>query len=78
MFPQEISRVFLNLVSNGFYAATKRAAEAGNGFEPTLSASTKNLGDRIEISEMENKRVRKLVLTPLGMDSVDECVRQRG
>ena len=28
MFPQEITRVFLNLISNGFYAATKRKGEA--------------------------------------------------
>ena len=24
LFPQEITRAFLNLISNGFYAATKR------------------------------------------------------
>ena len=29
VFPQEITRVLLNLISNGFYAATRRAAEAG-------------------------------------------------
>ena len=27
VFPQEITRVFLNLISNGFYAATKRKGE---------------------------------------------------
>jgi two-component system NtrC family sensor kinase len=27
LFPQEITRVFLNLISNGFYAAMKRKAE---------------------------------------------------
>ena len=35
VFPQEITRVLLNLISNGFYAATKRKAEDGDGFEPT-------------------------------------------
>ena len=46
LFPQEITRVLLNLISNGFYAATKRKAEANGGdYEPTLAASTKNLGD---------------------------------
>ena len=30
-FPQEITRVFLNLLSNGFYAVTKRKAENGDG-----------------------------------------------
>src|SRR5271163_859060 len=39
LFPQEITRAFLNLISNGFYAATKRKAETGSsGFEPVLSA----------------------------------------
>ena len=55
LFPQEITRVLLNLISNGFYAATKRKAQTdGNGYEPTLSAATKNLGDRIEIRIRDN------------------------
>jgi signal transduction histidine kinase len=55
LFPQEITRVLLNLISNGFYAATKRKAQAGNdGFEPTLAAATKNLGDRVEIRIRDN------------------------
>src|SRR5262249_8758314 len=40
VFPQDITRVLLNLISNGFYAATKRKTQAGSdGYEPTLSAS---------------------------------------
>src|SRR6185436_11865892 len=36
LFPQEITRVLLNLISNGFYAATKRKDQTGdNGYEPT-------------------------------------------
>ena len=31
LFPQEITRALLNLISNGFYAATKRKAEANGG-----------------------------------------------
>jgi len=55
LFPQEITRVLLNLISNGFYAATKRKAEANGGdFEPTLAAMTKNLGDRVEITIRDN------------------------
>src|SRR4029453_14328615 len=47
VLPQEITRVLLNLISNGFYAAMKRRAEAGgNGYEPALAAATRNLGDR--------------------------------
>jgi signal transduction histidine kinase len=54
LYPQEITRVLLNLISNGFYAATKRKAQAGDGFEPILAASTKNLGDRVEIRIRDN------------------------
>ena len=47
VFPQDITRVLLNLISNGFYAATKRKAQAdGDGYEPTLAASTSSLGDQ--------------------------------
>jgi two-component system NtrC family sensor kinase len=54
LFPQEITRVLLNLISNGFYAATKRRAEVRDGYEPTLVAATRNLGDRVEISIRDN------------------------
>src|SRR6202167_3641778 len=54
VYPQEITRVLLNLISNGFYATTKRKAEAGDGFEPTLVAATKNLGDKVEIRIRDN------------------------
>ena len=55
LFPQEITRVLLNLISNGFYAATKRKAEANGGdCEPTLAAATRNLGDSVEIRIRDN------------------------
>ena len=55
LFPQEITRVLLNLISNGFYAAIKRKAESnGRSYEPTLAASTKSLGDRVEIRIRDN------------------------
>ena len=55
LFPQEITRALLNLISNGFYAATKRKADANGGdYEPTLTAATKNLGDRVEIRIRDN------------------------
>jgi signal transduction histidine kinase len=56
LYPQEITRVFLNLISNGFYAATKRKeAQAGDDtFEPTLSATTKSLGNTVEIRIRDN------------------------
>ena len=55
VFPQDITRVLLNLISNGFYAATKRGAETnGGGYEPTLAAATKNRGDCVEITIRDN------------------------
>ncbi|HXQ04993.1 MAG TPA: GAF domain-containing protein [Bradyrhizobium sp.] len=55
LFPQEITRVFLNLIANGFYAVTKRKAELGNsGYEPRLSATTRNLGNTVEIRIRDN------------------------
>jgi signal transduction histidine kinase len=55
VFPQDLTRVLLNLISNGFYAATKRKAEAGgDNYEPTLVASTRSLGDRVEIRVRDN------------------------
>jgi signal transduction histidine kinase len=54
VFPQDITRVLLNLISNGFYAATKRKVGANDGYEPTLVTSTRNLGDRVEIRVRDN------------------------
>jgi two-component system, NtrC family, sensor kinase len=55
VFPQDIRRALLNLIANGFYAATRRRAETnGGGYEPTLTASTKNLGDRVEVRIHDN------------------------
>jgi two-component system, NtrC family, sensor kinase len=54
VFPQDIRRALLNVISNGFHAATKRRAETGSDYEPTLTASTKNLGDRVEIRIHDN------------------------
>jgi two-component system, NtrC family, sensor kinase len=55
IFPQDIRRALLNMISNGFYAATRRSAATNGGdYEPTLTASTKNLGDRVEIRIRDN------------------------
>ena len=70
VFPQDITRVLLNLIANGFYATTKRKAQSNGGdYEPTLTASTKNLGDRVEISIRDNgtgilPEVKEKLFTP--------------
>jgi two-component system, NtrC family, sensor kinase len=55
VFPEDIRRALLNMIANGFYAATRRRAETNGGdYEPTLTASTKNLGDHVEIRIRDN------------------------
>jgi len=54
IYPQEITRALLNLISNGFYAATQRARASGNGFEPKLKAVTRNLGVKVEVRIRDN------------------------
>ena len=55
LFPQEITRAFLNLIANAVYAATRRKTEhKKSGFEPILRASTKNLGATVEIRIRDN------------------------
>lgn len=55
LFPQEITRVLLNLVSNGFYAVTQRQAESGAGtFEPVVTVTSRDRGERIEIRIRDN------------------------
>jgi signal transduction histidine kinase len=46
--------VLLNLILNGFYAATKRKEADRKSYEPTLMASTRSLGDRVEIRIRDN------------------------
>jgi two-component system, NtrC family, sensor kinase len=55
LFPQEITRAFLNLIANGVYATTRRKTENKEpGFKPTLRATTKNLGSAVEIRIRDN------------------------
>jgi two-component system, NtrC family, sensor kinase len=55
LYPQEITRAMLNLISNGFYAVTKRKSESEDEtFEPMLIASTRNLGKTVEIRIRDN------------------------
>jgi signal transduction histidine kinase len=50
LVPQDMTRVFLNLFGNGFYAANKRRDEAADGgFKPTLTVTTRDLHEQIEI-----------------------------
>ena len=67
--PQDLSRVFLNIINNACYAANEKKQKNGNGFEPKIKVSTKNLIDKIEISIKDNgngipQSVRKNLFNP--------------
>ena len=53
--PQDVTRVLLNLFSNGFYAATRRSrSETSPGYEPTLKVTTRDFGAGVEIRVRDN------------------------
>jgi two-component system NtrC family sensor kinase len=53
--PQDITRVCLNLFTNGFYATTKRQREGADpNFKPTLRVTTRDLGDAVEVRIRDN------------------------
>jgi GAF domain-containing protein len=55
VYTQEMTRVLLNLISNGFYATTKRQLAGADGaYEPTLTATTRDLGRSVEIAIRDN------------------------
>jgi len=61
IIPQDIGRVILNLINNAFYAVNEKyktcqadPAEADRTYEPQVTVSTKNLGNKIEIRVKDN------------------------
>jgi len=55
VYAQEMTRVLLNLISNGFYATSKRRSASDDGaYEPTIAASTRDLGHSVEIAIRDN------------------------
>jgi two-component system, NtrC family, sensor kinase len=51
--PQEISRVFLNIVNNAFYSVWERKKGEEN-FQPEVRVVTRNLGEAVEIRVRDN------------------------
>jgi signal transduction histidine kinase len=46
---QDVSRVLLNLINNGFYAITKRGRESDGTFRPVLKIATREFDEGVEI-----------------------------
>jgi len=55
LVPQDVTRVFLNLFGNGFYAADKRRRDIDEpSFRPKLKVTTRDLGEAVEIRVHDN------------------------
>jgi signal transduction histidine kinase len=55
IYPQEVTRVLLNLISNGFYASAKRKSQTGDpDFMPVLAISTHDSGPAVQIRIRDN------------------------
>jgi PAS domain S-box-containing protein len=55
ILPQEMTRVLLNLIGNGFYATQKRGeTDPDRAYKPTLSVATRDLADAVEIRVRDN------------------------
>jgi signal transduction histidine kinase len=54
LIPQDLSRVFLNIVNNACYAVHQRRAKEPDGYQPTVTLATKNLGAEVEVRIRDN------------------------
>ena len=59
VIPQDIGRVILNLINNAFYAVTEKkkhtsTSSAPNGYEPTVTVTTKKENGKVEITVRDN------------------------
>jgi signal transduction histidine kinase len=54
IIPQDIGRVIVNLINNAFYAVDEKKKQQPNGYQPTVSVSTKKANEKIEIRVADN------------------------
>ena len=54
IIPQDIGRVILNLLTNAFYAVNEKKQQQPEGYGPTVSVSTKKIGDKVEVKVTDN------------------------
>lgn len=54
IIPQDIGRVLLNLYNNSFYVVTEKKKQQPDGYEPTVSVSTKKVNSKVEIRVKDN------------------------
>lgn len=51
---QDVGRVLLNLFNNAFYTVTEKRKTLAEGYQPTVSVTTKRVNDKIIISVKDN------------------------
>jgi signal transduction histidine kinase len=54
IYPQEITRVLINIITNAFYATIKRSEGTDEKYDPVLTVATRDLGDEVEIVLRDN------------------------
>ena len=54
IIPQDMGRVILNLITNAFYVVDEKKKTGVDNYEPTVTVSTKKMGDRVEIKVADN------------------------
>ena len=54
IIPQDIGRVILNLITNAFYVVDEKKKQQSNGYEPTVSVSTKKINGKVEVKVEDN------------------------
>ncbi len=52
--PQDMGRVILNLITNAFYVVAEKKQKSPEGYEPTVTVSTKKINDKVEIRVKDN------------------------
>ena len=52
--PQDISRVFLNIITNGCYEVHRKKQAVDGDYSPVISIRTQNLGENVEIRIRDN------------------------
>jgi signal transduction histidine kinase len=54
IIPQDIGRVILNLLNNAFFSVSEKTKKNIQGYEPTVTVTTKNMGNKLRISVEDN------------------------
>ena len=69
VIPQDTGRVILNLITNAFYAVNEKKMKGIDGYEPTVTVSTKKEGNKLFISVKDNgsgipEKVKEKIFQP--------------